>query len=195
MVERHALRLVHQRQLGGRDDLGDAALDPHLGRLARRRPLLGGHLLGLLALVHVAQRVAEPGERLDVRGQDARRAERVRVLRVGRVAGVDERVLILDPGFGFGWTPEQNLEIVRRLPELWAFQLPLLLGPSRKSTIGFVLNAPVDERFEGTAALAALGAAAGADILRVHDVAAMRRVLTVADAVVRANWRYRPDGG
>ena len=109
-------------------------------------------------------------------------------------AGIDPSHIVLDPGFGFGWTPEQNLEMVRRLPELWLFRLPLLLGPSRKSTIGYVLGAPVEERLEGTAALTTLGVAGGADIIRVHDVAAMRRVLRVTDAVVRANWRFEAPG-
>lgn len=106
--------------------------------------------------------------------------------------GIDPSRIILDPGFGFGWTPEQNLEMVRRLPELWSLRTPLLLGPSRKSTLGLLLGTAVDERIEGTAALTALGAAAGADIIRVHDVAAMRRVLKVTDAVARANWQYQP---
>lgn len=96
--------------------------------------------------------------------------------------------VILDPGFGFGWTPEQNLEMLRRLPELWEFRLPLLVGTSRKSTIGFVLDAPVEERLEGTAATVALAIAAGADIVRVHDVAEMAKVAKVTDAIVRANW-------
>ncbi|MGD9934668.1 MAG: dihydropteroate synthase [Dehalococcoidia bacterium] len=109
-------------------------------------------------------------------------------------AGIDPSRVILDPGFGFGWTPEQNLEMVRRLPEFWPFRLPLLLGPSRKSTIGHLLDAPVEDRLDGTAALTALGIAGGADIIRVHDVAAMSRVLRVSDAVVRANWRFEVPG-
>ncbi|GAB4329647.1 MAG: hypothetical protein Kow0010_14190 [Dehalococcoidia bacterium] len=104
-------------------------------------------------------------------------------------AGIPEGRIVLDPGFGFGWAPEQNLEMIRRLPELWPFGLPLLLGPSRKSTIGLVLDAPVDERLEGTGAAVALAVAAGADIVRVHDVREMAKVVAVADAVVRANWR------
>jgi dihydropteroate synthase len=105
--------------------------------------------------------------------------------------GIAPDTVILDPGFGFGWTPEQNLEMLRRLPELWDFRLPILVGTSRKSTIGFVLDAPVEGRLEGTAATVALAIAAGADIVRVHDVAGMARVARVADAVVRANWAYR----
>jgi len=110
-------------------------------------------------------------------------------------AGIDPGNLVLDPGFGFGWEPHQNLEMVRRLPELHGFGLPLLLGVSRKSTIGLVLGLPVDQRLEGTAALVALAIAGGADIVRVHDVLAMRRVAAVADATVRGRWRAGPDGG
>jgi dihydropteroate synthase len=113
-------------------------------------------------------------------------------LEIARAAGIGQRQIILDPGFGFGWTPEQNLEMVRRLPELWGLGFPLLLGVSRKSTIGYILGAPVHERMEGTAALVALAVAGGADIVRVHDVAAMVKVVRVADATVRGNWRYEP---
>ena len=110
-------------------------------------------------------------------------------LKAARSAGIDPAQIILDPGFGFGWTPEQNLELLRRLPEFWTLELPLLVGVSRKSTLGLVLNAPVDDRFEGTAAGVALCIAGGADIVRVHEVGAMGRVARVADAIVRANWQ------
>lgn len=113
-------------------------------------------------------------------------------LALAAAAGIPRERIILDPGFGFGWQPEQNLEMVRRLPELAAHGLPLLLGPSRKSTIGLILDAPVEERMEGTAALVALAIAGGADIVRVHDVPEMQRVVKVADATVRANWRHEP---
>lgn len=103
-------------------------------------------------------------------------------------SGIPPARVILDPGFGFGWTPGQNLEMLRRLPELWQFRLPLLLGTSRKSTIGLVLDTPVDDRLEGTAASVAIAVAAGADLVRVHDVAAMARVTRVTDAIVRASW-------
>jgi dihydropteroate synthase len=106
-------------------------------------------------------------------------------LAAAREAGIDGGNVILDPGFGFGWKPEENLEMVRRLPELWRFEAPLLVGVSRKSTIGHVLGLPVEDRLEGTAALVALAVAGGADIVRVHDVRAMRRVVAMADATVR----------
>jgi dihydropteroate synthase len=110
-------------------------------------------------------------------------------IRLAQRAGIDASRLIIDPGFGFGWSPEQNLEMLRRLPELWRFGLPLLVGVSRKSTIGLVLDAPVDDRFAGTAAAVAVAIAGGADIVRVHDVGAMKRVALVSDAILRGRWR------
>ncbi len=105
---------------------------------------------------------------------------------IAEEAGLARERLIIDPGFGFGWTPEQNLEMLRRLGELRKLTLPLLVSTSRKSTIGAVLDdAPVGERLLGTAATVALAIAAGADIVRVHDVAEQRQVARVADAVVR----------
>ena len=99
--------------------------------------------------------------------------------------GVRQENIIVDPGMGFGKTAEQNLEILRRLGEFGALGLPLLVGMSRKSTIGFVLGLPVDDRVEGTAATVALSIAGGADIVRVHDVKEMARVARMTDAVVR----------
>lgn len=120
------------------------------------------------------------------------RAGFVATLRIAEDAGIDPAKVILDPGFGFGWTPEQNLEMLRRLPELWDFELPLLLGTSRKSTIGLVLDLPVEDRLEGTAATVALSIAGGADMVRVHDVRSMSRVARLSDAVCRGNWRHTP---
>ena len=105
---------------------------------------------------------------------------------IAEEAGLARERLIVDPGFGFGWTPEQNLEIVRRLGELRDLGLPLLIATSRKSTIGKVLDgAPPEERLHGTSASMALAIANGADMIRVHDMAEMRDVARVADAVVR----------
>lgn len=101
-------------------------------------------------------------------------------------AGLPRDRIILDPGFGFGWTPAQNLEMLRRLSELRDMGLPLLVGTSRKSTLGTVLELPEDQREWGTAATVALAIASGADIVRVHNVAAMAQVARMTDAVVRA---------
>jgi len=109
-----------------------------------------------------------------------------RSLALAAEAGLPEELIILDPGIGFGKTALQNLEVIQRLGELRALNRPLLLGVSRKSTIGKVLGGlPPEERLEGTAAAVAIGIANGADILRVHDVLAMKRVAQVADAIVR----------
>ncbi len=108
-------------------------------------------------------------------------------MRIAAASGVDASMLIADPGFGFGWRPEQNMEMLRRLAELRPLGLPILVGTSRKSTIGTVLGgAPVEERIFGTAASVAIAIANGADIVRVHDVSAMKQVALVADAIVRA---------
>jgi dihydropteroate synthase len=99
--------------------------------------------------------------------------------------GVPWQNIIVDPGVGFGKTLEQNLEIVRCLEELMCLNRPVLIGTSRKSMIGLVLNLPPDQRLEGTAATVAISIAKGADIVRVHDVAQMVRVCRMSDAVVR----------
>jgi len=108
-----------------------------------------------------------------------------RSIQVALDAGVDWNNIIIDPGVGFGKTAEQNVGIVRRLAELKVLGRPILLGTSRKSFIGHVLDLPVDQRLEGTAATVAIGIANGADIVRVHDVAQMVRVARMSDAIVR----------
>lgn len=99
--------------------------------------------------------------------------------------GVPWDSIIVDPGIGFGKSWRQELEIIRRLDELQGLGRPILIGPSRKSFIGMVLDLPTDERLEGTAAAVAIGIAKGADIVRVHDVQQMVRVCRVSDAIVR----------
>ncbi len=100
-------------------------------------------------------------------------------------AGVPEERIMLDPGIGFGKTTEQSLEVLRRLHEFASLGRPILTGTSRKSSIGKVLDLPVDERIEGTASTVALSIAGGADIVRVHDVREMVRVARMSDAIVR----------
>ena len=106
-------------------------------------------------------------------------------LALAQDAEADPQQLIIDPGFGFGWTVEQNLEMLRRLGELRDLGLPILVGTSRKSTLGTVLDKPESERIWGTAATVALSIANGADIIRVHDVEEMAQVVRMTDAVVR----------
>ena len=100
-------------------------------------------------------------------------------------SGVNKESILIDPGIGFGKTLKQNLEILRRLDEYKTIGRPLLVGTSRKSTIGNVLDLPVDERLEGTAATVALAISKGVDIVRVHDVKEMIRVSRMSDAIVR----------
>ena len=114
-----------------------------------------------------------------------------RIAKIAAAAGIADRNVILDPGIGFGKTPDHNLDLLRRLPELQELGYPLLLGVSRKSTIGRVLGLPASDRVEGTAAAVAMSIAGGADIVRVHDVKQMVRVARMTDAIVR-DWR--PDG-
>jgi dihydropteroate synthase len=104
-------------------------------------------------------------------------------------AGIDETRIILDPGIGFGKTRGHNLELINRLDEICALGFPILLGPSRKSFIGFTLDLPADQRVEGTAATVAVGITRGADIIRVHDVKEMARVAKMTDAIVRSTSR------
>lgn len=101
-------------------------------------------------------------------------------------AGVRWEHLIVDPGFGFGKTPDQNLALLRELAALRVLARPILLGTSRKSTLGRVLDLPPDERLEATLATTALGVAAGVDIVRVHDVRPNVRVARMADAATRS---------
>ncbi len=100
-------------------------------------------------------------------------------------AGVNRDKIILDPGIGFGKTAAHSLEVLRHLDELTQLGFPTLVGASRKSSIGLVLDLPVDDRVEGTAATVALAIASGADMVRVHDVKAMARVAKMSDAIVR----------
>lgn len=100
-------------------------------------------------------------------------------------AGISKEKIILDPGIGFGKTVEQNLELLNHLDEIRELGFPILLGPSRKSFIGYTLDLPPEERIEGTAAAVAVGITRGADIVRVHDVSYISRVVRMTDAIVR----------
>jgi dihydropteroate synthase len=119
-------------------------------------------------------------------------AELRRALERAERVGVDRRNLIVDPGIGFGKTADHNVTLLRGLAALRALGQPILLGTSRKSTLGLILDLPPNERVEGTIATTALGIAAGVDIVRVHDVAANVRAARVSDAIVRGNWHAQP---
>jgi dihydropteroate synthase len=115
------------------------------------------------------------------------------LMEAAMAAGVDEKAIAVDPGFGFGKTPEHNLAIVRRLRELHSLGRPVVLGASRKATIGKVLDKPAEERIMGTAATCAAGIVSGAHVIRVHDVAEMAQVAKMTDAIVEG--RLPEDAG
>jgi dihydropteroate synthase len=116
--------------------------------------------------------------------EDVKR-ELLESIAIAHSAGISDRQIILDPGIGFGKSVEQNLELVDRLDEIKQLGYPVLLGPSRKSFIGYTLDLPPDQRLEGTAAAVSIGISRGADIIRVHDFPYMTRVIRMTDAIVR----------
>lgn len=179
------------------------SVDTYKARVARAALQAGAHLLNDIwgfrcdpTLAALAVEFAVPAVIMhNQRGREHHdviadiRAGLEASIAVAERAGLPRERLIADPGFGFGWSEEQNLEMLRRLGELRELRLPLLVGTSRKSTIGAVLDgATVQQRVYGSAAAVALTIANGTDIVRVHDVAAMRDVARVADAVVRG-WK------
>jgi dihydropteroate synthase len=112
-------------------------------------------------------------------------ADLERAVERAEAAGIERSMLIVDPGIGFGKTPEQNLAVLHDLALLRVLGRPVLVGASRKSTIGRVLDLPADQRLEGTLATTALAVSGRADIIRVHDVQANVRAARMADAIVR----------
>ena len=175
------------------------SIDTYKSEVARRALEAGARMIndvwGLRRDPKLAQVAAEVGVPLIIVANQRETTyqevipEVVNSLRRGMKLALDSGVawenIIIDPGIGFGKTLEENLEIIRRLGELKALGRPILLGTSRKSMIGLVLDLPADQRLEGTAATVALGIANGADMVRVHDVLQMVRVSRMTDAIVR----------
>ncbi|WP_242939418.1 dihydropteroate synthase [Tindallia magadiensis] len=106
-------------------------------------------------------------------------------LTMARKAGIDDKNILLDPGIGFGKTPEQNIYVMGRLQELQEFGYPVLLGTSRKSMIGKILDLAPEQRIEGTLATNVIGVYQGVEIIRVHDIKENLRGIKVADAILR----------
>ena len=106
-------------------------------------------------------------------------------IRIARSAGIEKSHIIIDPGIGFGKTIKHNLQILNKLSEFKKLGYTLLIGPSRKSFIGNILDLPVEERLMGTAGTVAVAICHGADIVRVHDVKEMVQVARMVDAIVR----------
>ena len=124
------------------------------------------------------------GVRYDDVAEDVMR-EGLKLVDAALEAGIAQQALIFDPGIGFGKTPSQNVELLRGLERLREIGLPLLVGVSRKSFIGELTGQAPAERLEGSLAAAVAAVAKGADVVRVHDVAATRRAMGVADALCR----------
>lgn len=177
------------------------SIDTYKPSVARAALAAGAHVLndihGLQRAPELAHLAAEFGaaviamhfeENFKTAGADTlprMHAYFARTLEIAAHAGIPLTRIVLDPGIGFGKTPEQNLEILGRLAELRALGCPLLLGASRKSFIAHVLDVPVDERLEGTLATSALAVWQGVDFLRVHDITANLRTARVARAIRR----------
>jgi dihydropteroate synthase len=160
------------------NDVSGFVFDPGLATLVARRgvPAVLMHLRGDFAGMH------RPPSYGDVAGEVS--AELGQRVEEARRAGVREEQLILDPGIGFAKEAAHSLEVLKRLPELAGLGRPLLVGPSRKSFIGKVLDLPVGERLMGTAAAVAACVLGGAHVVRVHDVREMVQVARLCDAIV-----------
>jgi dihydropteroate synthase len=162
--------------------------DPELAAVAARHnaPVILMHNRSNPVSVEVKERLGNAyiGSEYKDLIEDVKR-ELMDSVELARRAGIPDERIILDPGIGFGKTVEHNLELIRRLDEIRALGFPVLLGPSRKSFIGYTLNLPPDQRVEGTAAAVAVGITRGADIVRIHDVEPISRVVKMTDAIVR----------
>ena len=172
------------------NDVWGLHADPELARVVAQHnvPVILMHNRSSWAHAEIKERlggryVGIPYENLL---EDVKR-ELLESVSIAITAGIQSDKIILDPGIGFGKSVEQNLELVDRLGEIRELGYPILLGPSRKSFIGYTLDLPPDQRLEGTAAAVSIGIDRGADIIRVHDVPLMVRVARMTDAIVRRN--------
>jgi dihydropteroate synthase len=177
-----------QAGAGMLNDVWGLRADPQLASVATRfgAPVVLMHNRSKPANVEVRERLGAAylgAEYGDLLGEV--KAELLASVQIARAAGIPDEAIILDPGLGFGKTVAQNLELIDRLGELRGLGYPILIGPSRKSFIGYTLDLPPDQRLEGTAAAVAVAITRGADIVRVHDVEAMVRVARMTDALVR----------
>lgn len=170
------------------NDVWGLRADPELANVAAKYkvPVVLMHNRSNPASVEVRQQLGNAyiGSTYENLIEDVKRELLLSVELAGN-AGIEESHILLDPGIGFGKTREHNLELINHLDEIRSLGYPVLLGPSRKSFIGFTLDLPPDQRVEGTAATIAIGIARGADIIRVHDVKEMARVAKMTDAIVR----------
>jgi dihydropteroate synthase len=160
------------------NDIGALGLDPRMGKLMAR-------LKVPVVLMHMRGKPRTMQKRpvyQDLVG-DLLAFFRDRIV-YARRCGISEEKILIDPGFGFGKTPWHNIELTRRLWELKILGRPVVTGPSRKSTLGFLLGGlPAEERVEATGAAVTASILKGADFIRVHDVQSMSRVVKIVDAI------------
>jgi len=164
------------------NDISALRMDSRMGALvaSRKVPVVLMHMQG-------TPRDMQKNPRYRNVISDIRDFLRERIERA-REYGIKEERIIIDPGIGFGKTVRHNLQIIRNLKEFKKLGRPLLVGPSRKSFIGKILNLEVRDRLEGTAAAVALCVWNGADIIRVHDVREMKRVSDITWAIKEEKW-------
>ena len=171
------------------NDVWGLRADPDLASVAARNgvPVILMH--NRSSWIHAEIRERLGGRYVDVPYdnllEDIKR-ELLESVQIAKGAGIQDGRIILDPGIGFGKTVEQNLVLLNRLDEICSLGYPVMIGPSRKSFIGYVLDLPPDQRVEGTAAAVTIGIVRGADIIRVHDVEYMARVARMTDAVLKS---------
>ena len=191
-VDTYKAKVAEQAFKAGAHILNDVwglRADPELAAVAAKFhiPVILMHNRSNPASVEVREQLGNAyiGSEYENLVEDVKRELLVSV-ELANKAGIEASQIILDPGIGFGKKREHNLELINRLDEIRALGYPVLLGPSRKSFIGFTLDLPADQRVEGTAATVAVGIVRGADIIRVHDVKEMARVAKMTDAIVRS---------
>jgi len=166
------------------NDISSFRFDPNLLSLAAQRevPIILMHMKGTPKTMqvnpHYEDLLFEVKSFLEER------------IKIARAHGVKKERIIIDPGIGFGKSIEDNLTLIHKLNFLEDLGRPILIGPSRKSFIGKILNLPPQERIEGTIASAVLSVIQGAHILRVHDVASIKRAILVTEAIM--NEEYSP---
>ncbi len=163
------------------NDISGLRFDPKMAALIAERdvPVILMHILG------TPKDMQQAPSYEDVVGEVLESLEGS--LEIGRAAGIREEQMIVDPGIGFGKRLQDNLDLLKHLPELKVLGRPILLGTSRKAMIGAILDLPVGERMEGSLATAVLGAVNGANLVRVHDVRETVRAVRMVDAVMERN--------
>jgi len=170
------------------NDVWGLRMDPEMAELVARRGCMVVIMHNRSKPKDVAQEDRLGGRYVGVKYNDLiedMHHELQQSIGIAMAAGVDPSQIIIDPGIGFGKTVAQNMQLIDQLHKFKKMGFPILLGPSRKSFIGYTLELPPEDRVEGTAAAVAIGIDRGADIVRVHDVKEIVRVVRMTDRIVR----------